>query len=103
MAIEIKYIVESLESRGYPSVFKVVLEDGVETFRVSPTLTEIVASTPETLPIYYQAVKDFIISKVSELPSEGLIPRELLHQIAIASNCLDDLYQKSPMIPSIEE
>lgn len=103
MAIEIKYIVEPSVEDGYPKVFKVVLEDEIETFRVSPTLTEVHSNAPQALEEYYQAIKDFILSRVEDLPVSGLVSREVLHQIAIASNCLDDLYQKSPMVPPVEE
>lgn len=108
LAIEIKYIIETLEG-SYPRVFKVVIEDGVETFRVSPTLAEVNNNSPETLEQYYETVKEFISSKMQEVPTGGLLSREVLQEIATVSNCLDDLYQKTPLpveeyvLPTLDE
>lgn len=97
LAIEIRYIIETPAGSGYPKVFKVVLEDGTETFRVSPTLDDVNNNSPDTLVEYYETVKEFAASKLQELPSNGLVPREILQNLAAVSNCLDDLYQKTPL------
>ena len=102
LAIEIKYVIETLVDDNYPKIFKVVLEDGVESFRVSPDFSEVNLNDPAALTQYYETIKEFISSRIQGLPSSGLITGEALYQIAIASNCLDDVYQRTPSFP-IEE
>lgn len=102
LSIEIRYIIETLASANYPKIFKVVLEDGVESFRVSPDLSEVHINDPEALTQYYETIKEFISAKLQELPSSGLITGEALYQVAIAANCLDDVYQSTPRFSTEE-
>lgn len=102
MAIEIKYVIETSVDDNYPKIFKVVLEDEVESFRISPDLSEVNLNDPTILAQYYETIKEFISSRLQGLPSSGLITGEALYQIAIASNCLDDVYQRTPRFSTEE-
>lgn len=103
LAIEIKYVIETSVDGNYPKILKILLQDEVETFRSDPDLYEVSTNDPETLAEYYQTIRDFISSKLEVLSSVGLLSGDDLYQIAIASNCLDDLYQKTPRPPIEEE
>jgi hypothetical protein len=100
MAIEIKYIIETAEALGinFPKIYKIVLENEVESFRAAPTLTEIASNDPTIVAEYYEIVKEFVASKLNDLPSEGLPTREQMSSVALAANILDDLYQIAPKI-----
>jgi uncharacterized alpha/beta hydrolase family protein len=103
LAIEIRYIIETSVDGNYPKISKVLLEDGVETFRSDPDLLEVNTKDPDTVVQYYQTIRDFISSKLEVLSSGGLLTGDALYEIAIAANCLDDLYQKTPTLPIEEE
>ena len=103
LAIEIKYVIETSAQGNYPKILKILLEDEIEIFRSDPDLLEVNTKDPDTVVQYYQTIRDFISSKLEVLSSGGLLTGDALYEIAIAANCLDDLYQKTPTLPIEEE
>lgn len=103
MAIEIRYVVETTDAIGYPKVYKVVTQDGVESIRVSPDFGDVQANAPEVLSEYYATVKAYLAEKIALLPESEVMSRESLSIVSKLANCFDDIYQLTPRDPSLEE
>jgi hypothetical protein len=69
MALETKYVVGRTESTlendltriPYPVVYRVIEVDGVEVSRGTPDFKEVAAASPETVPLYFDEVRNYFI------------------------------------------
>jgi len=102
LAIEIRYVVENTEGLGFPKIYKVVLQDDVESIRVSPDFGDVQANAPEVLSEYYATVKTYIAEQIALLPESEVMSRESLSIVSKIANCFDDIYQLTPRNPSSE-
>lgn len=103
MAIEIRYVVETTEATGFPKIYKIVLQDNVESIRVSPDFGDVQSNAPEVLSNYYTTVKAYITEQLAVLPDSDVMSRESLNIVSNLANCFDDIYQLTPRYPSSEE
>jgi hypothetical protein len=111
MAIETQYVVSPNQQDSYPTVYRVILVDGVEVSRGEPDFAEIKAAQPAIVEEYFNAVAMWAHGFADYLDAQTEFAASNFLAVQKTSRFCYDFIQKfdyipianSPEMPSMQE
>lgn len=86
MALVTKYVVEMTPETAnraitpFPAIFRIIEVDGAEVSRGMPNFREVTSASPETIPLYFDALRDFFTATSTWLDDQSSFTAETLQK-----------------------